>query len=151
MSIDKKQVHFRRLESMYQAAPVNAFLSYSISVSQGACRIETCVDGRFFHSGGGLHGGVYFKLLDDAAFFAANSLNRDVLLATVQFSVHFVRALNRGPIVVMGEVLQKTRHLITAESKLYDYKERLAAKGSGCFSVTQKKLADTLGYLEEVK
>ena len=35
-----------------------------------------------------MHGSVYFKALDDAAYFAVSSLVTDYLLVTVSFNLH---------------------------------------------------------------
>ncbi len=48
------------------------------------------------HAGGAVHGANYFKAMDDAAFFAANSLVDDVFVLTVSFNVYFLRPHHRG-------------------------------------------------------
>ena len=86
-----KDPHFTALENMYLAAPISDLYHPSIEISDSEATIKIEVSEQFFHSAGGLHGSVYFKLLDDAAFFAANSLERDVFVLTTSFGV-FVRS-----------------------------------------------------------
>jgi len=53
---------------MYHAAPVNRLYSPRLRVEEGRAVLLMDVDPRFFHPLGSLHGSVYFKALDDAAF-----------------------------------------------------------------------------------
>ena len=66
--------HYTALERMYLSAPINSFYSPEIWISHGEAEIAIPVKPEFFHAAAAVHGSVYFKLLDDAAFFAANSL-----------------------------------------------------------------------------
>ena len=68
--------HFQALERMYLAAPINRIYRPTIEVRSGEAEIEIVLAEKYFHSGGAVHGSVYFKMLDDAAFFAAGSLER---------------------------------------------------------------------------
>ena len=45
---------------------------------------------------GAAHGTLYFKMLDDAAFYAANSLVSDRFLLTTAFNLHFTKPMQRG-------------------------------------------------------
>lgn len=148
MTSEKEQTHYQRLQSMYYAAPVNAMYKPSMVITRGGCRIEIALREQFCHSGGTAHGSVYFKMLDDAAFFAANSLNKQFLLATASFSLHFIRPVREGKIIATGEVVQRGKLLTVAEAGLFDEKDRLVAKGSGSFVPTKTALADATGYGE---
>ena len=61
--------HHRKLEAMYLGGPINAFYRPTIAVSDGEAVIEMDVRPEFWHAASAMHGSVYFKLLDDAAFF----------------------------------------------------------------------------------
>jgi acyl-coenzyme A thioesterase PaaI-like protein len=78
--------HFVALENMYLAAPINEFYDPRIQVSEAAATAEIELAKRFFHSAATVHGSVYFKMLDDAAFFAANSLEREFFVLTTSFT-----------------------------------------------------------------
>lgn len=60
--------HYKRLENMYSAAPINDIFKPVMTVSEGEAVIEIDVGEQYHHSAGGVHGSVYFKMLDDAAF-----------------------------------------------------------------------------------
>ena len=44
------------------------------------------------------HGTIYFKMLDDAAFYAANSLVTDRFLLTTAFNLHFTKPIRTGEV-----------------------------------------------------
>lgn len=130
-----EEIHFRRLEELYLRGAINKdiFPGVKISVSQNTSRIWHEPDQRFCHVGGTLHGAVYFKLLDDAAFFAASSAEHVFFLYTVTFQIQLLRPLKPGTVEATGSVIKTGKNLIIAESKLYDERKRLAATGSGSF------------------
>ena len=53
---------------------------------------------------GAAHGTIYFKMLDDAAFYAANSLVTDHFLLTTAFNLLLTRPLQNGPVIAEGPV-----------------------------------------------
>jgi len=67
--------HFRKLERMYLGANFNKALygTSTITISEGRCSVGLEVSDQYFHALGAMHGSVYFKLLDDAAFFAGSA------------------------------------------------------------------------------
>ena len=138
--------HFRRLERMYLAAPINDSYRPSIAVRNGEAEIAFAVGPRFHHAARSVHGAVYFKALDDAAFFAVNSLVEDVFVVTVSFNVYFVRPLSEGVVRCRGTVVNASRNLWVAESVLEDQDARLLGRGSGTFMRSRLALADAMGY-----
>ena len=60
---------------MYRGAPINGVLNKHelLYAADGTAVIEMATEPRHSHTGGTLHGSCYFKLLDDAAFFAAQA------------------------------------------------------------------------------
>ena len=49
--------------------------------------IDLTISDKYFHALNAIHGTVYFKLLYDAAFFAANSVVKDVFVLTSSFNL----------------------------------------------------------------
>ena len=95
--------HYRALESLYAAAPINRFFDSRLEIRGGGeARIHFTVDERHFHAGGAAHGTSYFKMLDDAAFYACNSLVTDRFLLTTAFNLLFTRPLGPGPVIAVG-------------------------------------------------
>ena len=137
--------HFRKLERMYLSAPINEFYSPSISISQGQASIETEVKSELFHAAGSLHGSVYFKLLDDAAFFAVNSLVRDVFILTVSFNIYLTRQVTQGVLVARGKVVSRSSNYYVADSVL-TVGDKEVARGSGSFLRSRVELATVESY-----
>jgi uncharacterized protein (TIGR00369 family) len=141
----RKDDHYRKLERMYLAAPINVFYQPTISISEGQARIQTEVKPDFFHAAGAMHGSVYFKLLDDASFFAANSLVEEFFLLTVSFNLYLTRPVTQGTLAAAGRVVSRSTNHFVAESLLtVDGKE--VARGSGSFLRSRTKLSEVASY-----
>ncbi|MGW8226933.1 MAG: PaaI family thioesterase [Anaerolineales bacterium] len=137
--------HYHKLERMYLAAPINAFYQPSISISRGQAVIQTRVIPEYFHAAGALHGSVYFKLLDDAAFFAANSLVEDFFLLTVSFNLYLTRPVTEGVLIATGQVVSHSSNYLVAES-LLAVNNKEVARGSGSFLRSRIRLVDVDSY-----
>ena len=140
------QDHYRALENMYLAAPINAFFKPRISISERAARIEIQVREAFFHTAGAVHGAAYFKMLDDAAFFAANSLVQDVFVLTKSFTVHFTRPVTQGRMWSVGRVVEQDDRHISAEAIVYTASGQEIGLGSGVFVRSRITLASIPAY-----
>jgi uncharacterized protein (TIGR00369 family) len=139
-------VHWWRLENMYHAAPCNAYYSPHLTVTEGKAVLVIDVKEKFFHAAMAVHGSVYFKALDDAAFFAVNSLVNDVFVLTTSFNIHLLKPVSKGVIKSVGEVVLASEKLFVAESRLYDSKDREIARGSGNFVKSNMTLTPQIGY-----
>jgi uncharacterized protein (TIGR00369 family) len=139
--------HFRKLERMYAAAPINAFFAPTLRVSEGLAEVAMAIRRDLFHSAQALHGSVYFKALDDAAFFAANSVVSDVFVLTVSFTVYLLRPVTEGVVTAKGRLVHRTRNVMFAEAELLDQQGRQVARGSGSFMRSSTPLSGDIGYL----
>jgi len=138
--------HFHKLERLYLSAPANRYYRPEIVVGKGTAEIRIVVREDFFHSGSAVHGSVCFKALDDAAYFAVNSLVRECMLITVQFSVSFIRPVTSGVIQASGVVTQHGKKISFAESCITDERGRIYAKGSGSFMKSDIMFSEEIGY-----
>jgi len=138
--------HFRKLERMYLSAPINQFYAPEIHITAGQAQVCIPVRTDFFHAANAVHGAVYFKLLDDSAFFAANSLVENVFVLTVSYNVYFTRPVSEGVMKATGKVVQASRRLIIAESVVVDSQENEIARGSGTFMRSKIQLTEEIGY-----
>jgi uncharacterized protein (TIGR00369 family) len=140
-------LHWRALEHLYAAAPINQLFDSRLTISaEGAARIEFTVDQRFHHAAGAAHGTIYFKMLDDAAFYAANTLITDRFLLTTSFNLHFVRPLRSGPVVAEGRWISGRRRVLVAESRLLDDEGEEIGRGTGTFMRSRIPLSGLPGY-----
>lgn len=139
--------HFRALESLYAAAPINRLFDSALEITEpGFARIRFTIDERYFHAGGAAHGTSYFKMLDDAAFYACNSLVTDRFLLTTQFNLLFTRPLGEGPVTAEGRWISGRRRVFVADARLIDEDGEEVARGTGTFMRSRIPLASLPGY-----
>lgn len=138
--------HFRKLERMYASAPINGYFRPSMHITQGAAEVVITVRKDFYHAAGAVHGAVYFKLLDDAAFFAANSLVEDVFVLTVSLTSHLTRPVTEGEMKATGRVVHRSNRLIIADAEVRDGAGLQLARGTGTFMPSKIALSEEIGY-----
>ena len=125
--------HFDKLVNMYENAPINKIFNPNIKISLGKSEISILAKSDFFHSANSLHGSIFFKMLDDAAYFAAHSYIDDCILVTASFSIDFIKPVASGIIKSIGQVDIRHENKIKAQSFLYDQKNVKVAFGKGVF------------------
>ncbi|MFA7587604.1 MAG: PaaI family thioesterase, partial [Novosphingobium sp.] len=117
--MDGAALHWRALEGLYASAPINRTFDSQLTVpGEGQARIAFQIEERHYHAAGAAHGTIYFKMLDDAAFYAANTLVTDRFLLTTSFNLHFSRPVRAGPIVAEGRWISGRRRVLVAEARL---------------------------------
>ncbi|RST29762.1 PaaI family thioesterase [Sphingomonas ginkgonis] len=139
--------HFRALESLYRSAPVNQLFESRLRIeSAGTSSIAFDVGPALFHAAGAAHGTVYFKMMDDAAFYAANSLVSDRFLLTTGFNLFFTKPLGEGPARAEGRWISGRRRVFVAEARIIDSSGEECARGTGTFMRSRIPLAGLDGY-----
>jgi uncharacterized protein (TIGR00369 family) len=140
------QDHFRKLENMYAGAPINQYFRPRLVIGEGRAELRLAVRLDFFHAAGAAHGVVYFKAMDDSAFFAANSLVEDVFVLTAGFTLHLLRPIAAGEMIATATVVSKTRSLIVADTVVHDGEGAQLARGTGSFMRSSIPLTEEIGY-----
>ena len=141
------EAHLRALESLYRRAAINRLFVSSIEIpSQGSTRIRFDVEESSFHAAGAAHGTLYFKMMDDAAFYACNSMVTDRFLLTTAFNLNFTRPLRSGPVTAEGRWVSGKRRVFVGEARLVDAQGEEAARGTGTFMRSHIPLAGLPGY-----
>lgn len=139
--------HFRALETLYGSAPINGLFRSELKVPEaGRSIIDFEVDERLFHAAGAVHGTVYFKMLDDAAFYAANSLVSDRFLLTTAFNLLFTRPIGPGKLRAEGRWISGKRRVYVAEASIVDSDGEEVGRGTGTFMRSQIPLSSLPGY-----
>jgi uncharacterized protein (TIGR00369 family) len=141
--------HLHRLEHMYLSAPVqNIYEGINILVNEGKAEVTLPVSPKFFHAGNALHGSVYFRLLDDACYFAVNSMVEDVFMLTSSFQIDLLRPVTKGTLISRGEVIRRGKTISFARGEIRDEKGKLVATGKGTFMRSNISLNQIKGYEE---
>ena len=139
--------HHRALESLYAAAPINRLFESRLEIAEsGVARIRFEIEESHYHAAGAAHGTSYFKMLDDAAFYAANSLVTDRFLLTTAFNLLLTRPLRAGPVVAEGRWISGQRRVFVADARLIDAAGEEVARGTGTFMRSRIPLATLPGY-----
>ena len=140
-------LHWRALEGLYASAPINQLFDSVMTITgEGAARITFTVDERVFHAAGAAHGTIYFKMLDDAAFYAANTLITDRFLLTTAFNLHFTKPVRAGQVVAEGRWVSGRKRVLVAESRLIDAEGEEIGRGTGTFMRSRIPLSGLPGY-----
>lgn len=141
------ELHHRALERLYASAPINEKFNSRLEIAgDGRSRIIFQVDESVFHAAGAAHGTIYFKMLDDAAFYAANTRATDRFLLTTSFNLHFTRPVRAGEVVAEGMWISGKRRVFVAESRLVDAEGDEIGRGTGTFMRSHIALSSLPGY-----
>ena len=141
------EAHLRALEALYNSAPINRLFQSTISLPEaGRSEIRFTVAQDSFHAAGAAHGTLYFKMLDDAAFYAANGLVSDRFLLTTAFNLHFTRPMRGGEARAEGRWISGKRRVFVAEARIVDAEGEECARGTGTFMRSHIALSGLDGY-----
>ncbi len=139
--------HLRALESLYASAPINRSFESRLHLPEaGRSEIDFTVAEPAFHAAGAAHGTLYFKMLDDAAFYAANALVSDRFLLTTAFNLHFTKAMKAGAARAEGRWISGRRRVFVAEARIVNSSGEECARGTGTFLRSHIALSGLDGY-----
>lgn len=145
-------LHWRALERLYASAPVNQVFNSALTITgEGRSRIVFIVEPRHYHAAGAAHGTIYFKMLDDAAFYAANTLVTDRFLLTTSFNLHFTRPVKAGQVIAEGRWISGRKRVLVAEARLIDAEGEEIGRGTGTFMRSRIALSSLAGYAEALR
>ena len=140
------ELHYRALETLYASAPINRLFDSRIELAEGHSTIRFRVTPDVFHAAGAAHGTTYFKMLDDAAFYAANTLVSDRFLLTTSFNLHFTRPMKEGEVIAEGRWVSGRKRVFVAEARLIDADGEELGRGTGTFMRSRIALSKLAGY-----
>lgn len=139
--------HHRALERLYARAPINSVFASALEIpGEGRATIRFRVDEAIHHAAGAAHGTIYFKMLDDAAFYAANTLVTDRFLLTTGFNLHFTKPVRGGEVIAEGQWVSGRRRVFVAEARLVDEEGDEIGRGTGTFMRSRIALSSLPGY-----
>jgi len=142
-------LHYRALERLYRAAPVNAVFPSRLEITgEGRSRLIFTIEPAIYHAAGAAHGTIYFKMLDDAAFYAANTLVTDRFLLTTSFNLHFTKPVRAGEVVAEGRWISGRKRVLVGESRLVDSEGDEIGRGTGTFMRSRIALSSLPGYAD---
>lgn len=132
---------------MYRSAPLHkSYEGIDILVEKEKATVLLEVNENHHHAGGSMHGSVYFKILDDAAYFSLQSIIQDYFIVTTQFNIQLFRPVISGQLKAIGKIDMMTKDLYSASSVLFDAKGRKLGQGNGQFMKSKVKLEEVDSY-----
>lgn len=138
--------HFVKLENMMHSAPFVKLTGAKVDIEKAKATITLPIRSDFYHAAGAMHGALYFLALDNAAFFAANSLVEDVFVLTTSFTTYITRPVSEGIVTAYGKVVNQNRTQFICESVLYNADSKEIARASGIFVRSKTPLSEKIGY-----
>ncbi len=139
--------HYRRLEALYRSAPINRLFDSDLKITgPGRSELRFTISEPSFHAADAAHGTLYFKMMDDAAFYAANSLISDRFLLTTAFNLHFTKPMRSGEAIAEGRWISGKRRVFVAEARIVDSEGEECARGTGTFLRSHIPLSSLAGY-----
>jgi len=139
--------HFRKLERMYLCAPIQSlYPNTNIDISHNKAVITLPIETRYFHAAQAVHGSVYFRLLDDSAFFAVQSTQRIYFVLTKSFQVKLTRPVHSGLLTAQGEFESLESGDLIASSILFNHHKKEIGFGRGVFVKSKIRLINELGF-----
>ncbi|MFX0171448.1 MAG: PaaI family thioesterase [Candidatus Hodarchaeota archaeon] len=137
--------HYRKLENLYHSHPLNNLYQAQIKISENTAEVKIPVKESLFHAAHAVHGSVYFKALDDAAFFAVNSTIMEVFVLTTTFTTYLTRPVTKGIMRAVGNLVNTTRSQYIAGAILYN-EDKEVGRGSGIYVRSRIRLNEKVGY-----
>jgi len=129
-------------------AKFNEVYQPDLKISEGEAEVSFDAGPHLHHAGNAVHGSNYFKALDDAAFFAVNSLVEDVFILTVTFNIQLLRPISQGRMIAQGKVVNAGQTVWVADSTLVDEQGRLLGRGTGTFMRSKIALSAIDSYVD---
>lgn len=128
------------------SAPFMKLTGAKVDIDKGKAKITLPIRREFHHAAGAMHGALYFLALDNAAFFAANSMVEDVFVLTTSFTTYITRPVSEGVVTAHGKVVNQNRTQFICESVLYNADDKEIARASGIFERGKTPLSEKIGY-----
>lgn len=141
-----QSTHYSKLANLYHNHPLNNFYKAEIDISNESAEVTLLLRPEFHHAASAVHGSVYWKLLDDSAFFAVNSKVEDVFVLTANFTIYLTKPVARGTLIAKGKFVHATRSQFIGESILYSDQEEEIARGNGVYIRSKLPLTPEMGY-----
>lgn len=146
-----QQDHIRRLERMYHNANTNALIPANLDiVDRGRAELKMPIDERYLQAGQAVHGMLYFKAMDEVAFYAAQSLVTDMMLLTESMNIHFTRPLFMGTMHADAQVIKTGRTVHIVEARVSDEQGRLSSFATATFMPGRLPLGDIDDYVADL-
>ncbi|MFC2075343.1 PaaI family thioesterase [Bdellovibrionota bacterium] len=133
MSESRKQ---ELLKLFNEIAPIAKLFGMTLSYDKDSAVLDLPYNPNLDHALGGVHGGIYATMLDNAGWFTAAAAVKDsVWVATTELSIHFLKPVAVSSLKAVGKIINEGKRQFVAEMHLYDGNNQLVGHGTGTFLI----------------
>jgi len=132
----------RLLRMFNEEAPIARFFGMTLSFTdEGSAVSDLPYNPNLNHALGGIHGGIYGVMLDNATWFtAAAAQDPACWVATSELSIHLLRPAEKTALRSVGSMLKAGKRQCVVEAHLYDGEGELVGHAVGTFVVLPEML-----------
>jgi len=129
--LEMNELLLRNLITISEEHPYHRFIGVKVEKAAGGmCRMRFSPSENTLNMAGVVHGGIYYTVLDLAAFLASASLFADdQLTVTSDINVSVMKAVAAGEMTVEAKVLKMGRRSCFIDSRIFDRDGDMAAIG----------------------
>ena len=130
------------LEMFNEEAPIARTFGMTLSFTdEGNAVCDLPYNPDLDHALGGIHGGIYGVMLDNATWFtAAAAQNPACWVATSELTLHLLRPAEKTALRSVGRIIKAGKRQTVAEARLYDGEGELVGHAVGTFVILSEML-----------
>ncbi len=125
----------KQLIELFHSAPIAKYFGMRLSYNEAANAIFTLLyNPNLNHALGGIHGGVYMTMLDNAGWFTSAAAHDDnIWVATSEMQVHLLEPARECTLTSIGSFIKKGKRQDICEMKLFDDHQKMIGHATGTF------------------
>lgn len=138
-----RRLNPEHLERVKRLADNSAFLNLLgvklVELDKDYCRTEVTVTPELLNAFGGIHGGAYAAMLDNASYWCLYcGMDEDAGFTTIDLSVSDLRSVNEGLVITEGRAIKYGSTICLSEAVSKDERGRILAHATSKFLVSPK-------------
>ena len=142
----QQELHLEKLENMYLSDPVNKELNPGVKILEGETEIHIPVRKKISNDDGSIIGCICYKLMEDAAILAVNSIVDDVQVSASNFNIYLSNSIASRELTARAKFIGRSGDQILVETVVIDDNRSEIARGNGAFVKGSVKLDQLDGY-----
>ena len=145
-NLKKQKMHLEKLENMYLSDPVNKEFNPGVTILEGEAEIHIPVRKKVSNADGSIIGCICYKLMEDAAILAVNSIVNDVQVSASNFNVYLSNTAASRELTARAKFMGNSGNQILVETVVLDDNRNEIARGNGAFIKSSTELNQLDGY-----
>ena len=110
-----------------------------VELDKDYCRTEVVVTRDLLNAFGGIHGGAYAAMLDNASYWCLyRGMDEDAGFTTIDLNVADLRSVDEGLVVTEGRAIKYGSTICLSEASSKDERGRILAHAASKFLVSSK-------------